>query len=113
MGGQSDGFIKRETIAGKRANILTGHVSLANNGGFIQMVTDLPLDPMKPSVDASDYDGIELTVLLRQEPLQFNIHLRTPGTLQQASYRHTVTLDTSDEWETIRIPFSNYELGVT
>lgn len=110
MGGMSDGFIKRETIQGRPANILSGHVSLANGGGFIQMVTDLPLDPMQPSVDASDYDGIEITVLCNHHPLQFNIHLRTPGTLQQASYRHTVELETSDNWETIRIPFSSFKL---
>jgi hypothetical protein len=110
LGGMSDGCIKRETIYGKAANVLTGHVSLKNNGGFIQMVTDLPLDPVKAYVDASEYDGIELTVLCRHEPLQFNVHVRTPGTLQQQSYRHTVELEESDTWETIKMPFSDFQL---
>ena len=109
MGGVSDGFIERKTVNDKVANVLTGHVSLKNNGGFIQMVTDLPTDPVQPSVDASDYDGVELLVLCNHEPLQFNIHLRTPGTLQQASYRHTVKVETPGVWERVRIPFSSFE----
>eukprot|EP00565_Helicotheca_tamesis_P009595 CAMPEP_0185729496 /NCGR_PEP_ID=MMETSP1171-20130828/6216_1 /TAXON_ID=374046 /ORGANISM="Helicotheca tamensis, Strain CCMP826" /LENGTH=316 /DNA_ID=CAMNT_0028398355 /DNA_START=39 /DNA_END=989 /DNA_ORIENTATION=+ len=111
MGGLSNGFIKRETdLQGKTANLLTGHVSLENNGGFIQMVTDLALDPSKSiSVDASEYDGVELEVLCRHEPREFNVHLRTPGTLKQASYRFTCKVGEEDKWETVRIPFSSFK----
>jgi len=131
MGGVSNGVIRREPdLHGRPANILTGQVSLENNGGFLQMVTDLALDPSTNSVDASDYDGIEIDVLYRPpvdsdsdienggesdnssaKKLQnsFNVHLRTPGTLQQASYRHTFQIDEPDAWETIRIPFSSFQ----
>jgi len=64
MGGVSSGSISRETVEDKTANVLRGKVSLANNGGFVQMATNLALDPSKSeTVDASDYDGIELDVI--------------------------------------------------
>lgn len=50
----------RETFAGRLSNVLRGDVSLANNGGFIQMATDL--DPSHATVDASKFDGVELDV---------------------------------------------------
>ena len=107
-GGTSEGFIKREEVEGRMANVLKGHVSLQDNGsGFIQMVTDLPLDPSKNAVDATEYDGIELDVLSR-EGMTFNVHLRTPGSLQQASYRHTEALEVLYFWQTVRIPFSSF-----
>ena len=109
MGGVSNGAIKREVdLKGKTANVLSGHVSLANNGGFIQMVTDLALDPSENSaVDASEYDGIEMEVLCKHP--KFNIHVRTPGTFQQASYRYTQVVEKQGEWQTVRIPFDSFE----
>ena len=125
MGGLSNGIVKRELdLEGRPANVLTWHISLKNNGGFLQMVTDLALDPVKNSVDASDYDGIELDALFqhvntskkeseeKEEALdgsrKFNVHLRSPGTFQQASYRHTFKLPQRNKWETILIPFSSF-----
>lgn len=115
MGGVSNGILRREPdLKGRPANVLTGHVSLENNGGFLQMVTDLALDPSRNSVDASEYDGIEFEVLYRKvdenddQPGSFNMHLRTPGTLQQASYRHTFQIEEENTWQTIRVPFSSF-----
>jgi hypothetical protein len=66
MGGVSVGSLLREAIDGRQCNILRGQVSLANNGGFIQMANDLANDPSKSKlVDASHYDGIELDVLCK------------------------------------------------
>ena len=63
MGGSSNGSISREVIQGKNCNVLRGKVSLANNGGFIQMATDLALDPsVDVYVDAEGFDGVELEV---------------------------------------------------
>jgi len=130
MGGMSNGLLRRELdLKGRPANVLVGHVSLKNNGGFLQMVTDLPLDASNPSVDASKYDGIEFDVLYRQVENKnddntkgedassakdesmgtFNMHVRTPGTFQQASYRHTFCIEKEDTWETFRVPFSSFE----
>ena len=131
MGGRSNGLLQREPdLNGRPANVLVGHVSLRNNGGFLQMVTDLPLDASQNSVDASEYDGIEFDVLYRrpvtnddddndddnndadrddEQPGTFNMHVRTPGTFQQASYRHTFHIQEEDTWETFRVPFSSFE----
>lgn len=75
MGGMSSGSIERESVKGKPANILRGQVSLANNGGFVQMATDLALDPSVGVVDASQYDGLEIDVLFEgeDESAKFNI----------------------------------------
>mmetsp|Transcript_3340 Transcript_3340/g.4947 ORF Transcript_3340/g.4947 Transcript_3340/m.4947 type:complete len:241 (+) Transcript_3340:197-919(+) len=63
MGGASNGIVKREIVGGRLANILTGSVSLANNGGFIQMATDLSIFPERSlTVDASAFHGIEIDV---------------------------------------------------
>lgn len=68
MGGVSVGSLVREVIQAREANVLRGEVSLANNGGFIQMAVDLANAPSKSRlVDASEYDGIELDVLCKGE----------------------------------------------
>mmetsp|Transcript_12133 Transcript_12133/g.14640 ORF Transcript_12133/g.14640 Transcript_12133/m.14640 type:complete len:82 (+) Transcript_12133:2-247(+) len=41
-------------------------------------------------------------------PQRFNIHLRTPGSLQDCSYRHTCEVEEEDEWTTILIPWSSF-----
>lgn len=124
-GGGSDGQIRRDNdVKGKVANVLMGRVAPFDNGeGFIQMVTDLSKDPATlDSVDASDYDGIEIDVLCRNKmdkkedddaeeaaiPQRFNVHLRTPGSLQDCSYRHTFTLEEEDEWATVRVPWTSF-----
>ena len=64
MGGVSYGRLEREEdVEGRTANVLHGKVSLYNNGGFVQMATDLALDPaVCNTVDASKFEGIELDV---------------------------------------------------
>lgn len=126
IGGISDGSIRREEdLDGRACNVLSGRVSLRNGGGFIQMVADLPLDPANPSVDASEFDGIEVDVLCKHTPRKFNVHLRTPGTLQQESYRYTHDLEKNEgepladeggviqggwsDWRTVRIPWTSFE----
>ena len=60
MGGVSHGVLAREDYHGRRANVLRAHVRLENNGGFVQMATDLALNPkVSSTVDASQFDGIE------------------------------------------------------
>jgi Complex I intermediate-associated protein 30 (CIA30) len=63
MGGVSMGNLSREVFDGRTANVLRGSVSLANNGGFIQMATNLaPASGETSSVDASSFQGVELDV---------------------------------------------------
>ena len=93
---------------------LISKVSLENNGGFIQMATDLALDPSKRNnVDASNYDGIEIDILYKDNSKSsqtFNLHLRNQACLRQfSSYRSTFSLENEGEWYTIRLPWSEFE----
>eukprot|EP00980_Cylindrotheca_fusiformis_P008550 scaffold1813_cov109-Cylindrotheca_fusiformis.AAC.8 len=108
-GGSSEGSIKREVVDDVTCNVLTGHISSTGveDGGFIQMVTELTKDPSKESVDASDYDGVEMDVLSK-EGLSFNVHLRTSNDLKGRSFRSRVVLECLFGWSTIRIPFSSF-----
>ena len=94
-------------------------VSLENNGGFIQMATDLALDPsIQNTVNAKKYDGIEIDVLfqdpknndkLNTQSQTFNLHLRNDACLRQfSSYRSTFVLDEENQWFTIRLPWSEF-----
>ncbi|KAL3927132.1 MAG: hypothetical protein SGARI_005411, partial [Bacillariaceae sp.] len=63
MGGVSSGSLSREDFHGRNSNVLRAKVRLDNNGGFVQMTTDLALDPaVSNTVDASNFQGIELDV---------------------------------------------------
>jgi hypothetical protein len=110
MGGKSSGSMSRETVNGQAANVLRGKVSLANNGGFVQMATNLALDSVSDTVDASDYDGIELDVIYQgdEETSSFNVHLRNPAcTRQFSSYRATFEIPVNT-WTKIRLPWSEF-----
>lgn len=57
--------LAREEFDGRIANVLRGRVSMANNGGFIQMATNLAPGSSELSsqpVDASRFEGVELDV---------------------------------------------------
>ena len=63
MGGSSSGSLVREEFQGRISNVLTANVKLENEGGFVQMVTDLALDhSVSNTVDATEYKGIEFDV---------------------------------------------------
>ena len=62
--------MRREIIEGRDAIRMRGDVSIANNGGFLQIVLDLA--PSSAPVDASRWSGIEKDVSARrtlQDPL--------------------------------------------
>ena len=63
IGGSSSGTLVREDFQGRVSNVLTAKVRLENDGGFVQMVTDLALDhSVSNTVDASKYGGLEFDV---------------------------------------------------
>jgi len=113
MGGVSYGRLEREQeVEGRTANVLHGKVSLYNNGGFVQMATDLSLDPFVGSVDASAYDGIELDVLCqgKDDTGSFNVHLRNPACARQnSSYRATFEIESGKGWKTVRLPWKDFK----
>lgn len=85
MGGTSNGSLSRETIGDKLANVLRGNVEcvvkseeclLEDNGGFIQMATDLSLDRVDMFVDVSDFDGVELEVYCDGDEAEENFNVQ-------------------------------------
>lgn len=104
MGGISRGQIAKETIDGRSATRLTGLVSLENNGGFIQMASDLKRDGS--ILDAGYRSGIEIDVYGNDE--LYDLRLRTddlerPWQSFRAPFRATA------QWSTIQFPFLIFE----
>jgi hypothetical protein len=99
MGGVSEGRVTFGTVDGQPVLRLTGHVSTANRGGFIQARTKLD----SPLLENAQ--GIVLTVRGNAQP--YYLHIRTkwtvlPWQLYQAKF------ETSNGWQEIRIPFEAF-----
>lgn len=103
MGGVSQGRLSPGERDGRNCLRLQGKVSTANNGGFVQMVLDLP---GRPSVDATPYAGVAITVSGNGET--YNVHLRTSDLwLPWQSYRASFVAQ--PEWQTVHLPFTGFE----
>tara|TARA_R110002020_G_scaffold305899_3_gene521837 strand:+ start:2752 stop:3303 length:552 start_codon:yes stop_codon:yes gene_type:complete len=99
MGGVSTGrveFMKEDGFAHAR---MTGEVSTANNGGFIQMRVDLPSPPNEGTT------GVRLIV--RGNDQRYFVHLRTRGTLLPWQY-YQAGFDVTREWTEVRLPFDTF-----
>ena len=99
MGGVSEGKVTFEVVSGLPILRLTGHVSTANRGGFIQARTKLD----QPLPDTAQ--GIVLQVRGNSQP--YYVHLRSkwtvlPWQLYQAKF------DTTEAWQEVRIPFAEF-----
>ena len=99
MGGVSEGRVVFETVDNQPVLRLTGYISTANQGGFIQARTELDA----PLSDTAQ--GIILTV--RGNAQSYYLHLRTkwtvlPWQLYQAKF------ETSATWQEVRIPFEAF-----
>ena len=73
MGGVSRGSARLIQENGQNIIEMTGDVSTANNGGFVQVSKSL-----RPRLDASDYKGVELVVQGDGHP--YWLHLRDRNT---------------------------------
>ena len=96
MGGVSDG----QTSFDGTALRLTGTVSTANNGGFIQ--ARLKLDRRLPS------DATALVLRVRGNGERYFVHLRTGGTLLPWHY-YQAPFETSADWTEVRVPLAAFE----
>jgi len=112
MGGSSSGSLVREESHGRTSNVLTANVRLENDGGFVQMVTDLALDhSVSNTVDASQYDGVEFDVYYVGDADRetFNVHLKDSNCVRQfSSYRATFELP-QGQWTTVRLHWARFE----
>jgi hypothetical protein len=102
MGGESTGSLVPAVIEGRACLRLTGEVSLANNGGFVQASLDLNRPGL---LDAGAYEGIEIEIFGNAET--YNLHLRTDDTrIVWQSYR--AGFQAEPKWQVIRLPFSGF-----
>jgi hypothetical protein len=102
MGGISSGHMARRSWEGRTVLCMSGEVSLANNGGFVQVNLDLSANGV---LDASGYEGIRLVV--RGNGEVYNLHLKTTATaMPWQSYR--AEFSAGDTWKEIRLPFSTF-----
>ncbi len=100
MGGVSTGrlqFLKDGELTFAR---LTGRVSTANRGGFIQMRSSLGEPPPAGTT------GVRLIV--RGNDQRYFIHLRTRGSVFPTQF-HQAGFDVTRAWREVRLPFSAFE----
>lgn len=99
MGGVSSAEASVEEVAGRRALRLTGTVRLENNGGFVQLATDL-------RTDASAFSHLRLEVFGNGET--YGVHLRTTDVKRPwQSYRQS--FDAPPEWVTVDLPLQHFD----
>ncbi|MBT3142122.1 CIA30 family protein [Falsiruegeria litorea] len=101
MGGISSGQISDQVVGGRSARRLTGKVSLENNGGFIQMASDLKRD--SSGLDANHWGGIQIDVFGNDET--YDLRLRTDD-LDRPWQSFRAPFWAPAYWTTMRFPFS-------
>ncbi len=99
MGGVSEGGATFEQADGQPVLRLTGKVSTANRGGFIQARTKL--DAPLPAAAK----GVVLNV--RGNDQTYFVHLRTSGTILPWQY-YQASFEVSGNWQEVRIPFRDF-----
>lgn len=99
MGGVSEGRASFEESDGQPILRLSGRVSTANRGGFIQARSKL--DSSLPS----DAQGVVLDV--RGNDQTYYIHLRTSRTLLPWQF-YQASFDANATWQEVRIPFDDF-----
>jgi len=105
MGGRSQGEITRVLSDESAFDCLQGEVSLANNGGFIQMQMNLK-NITGLSRPFADYDGIFIE--LKGKPHVYNLHFKSSQLwLPWQSFRKAVSV--TEQWQRFFIPFSDFE----
>ena len=107
MGGKSEMQIGRGYEDGSPFLSLSGKVSLANNGGFIQTRLLLSTDK-NGTFDASSYSGIR--VLARGKGDGYYIFLRASGNRFPWSF-FMAPLPVTGEWSSFDIPWDRFEKG--
>lgn len=99
MGGVSTGGVEFVREDGTDYARMSGRVSTANRGGFIQMQVDLA----NPPSDAAT--GVRLIV--RGNGQRYFVHLRTDGTLLPWQY-YQAGFDVTQSWTEVRLPFDTF-----
>lgn len=100
MGGVSTGGVTFAQEDGTSFARMTGRVSTANRGGFIQMRLDLATPPPEGTT------GVRLIV--RGNDQRYFVHLRTDGTLLPWQY-YQAGFDVTESWSEVRLPLDAFD----
>ncbi len=99
MGGVSSGQVTFRTDTGESYARMTGTVSTANNGGFIQMRMELP---------EGAPDGVTgVRLVVRGNDQRYFVHLRTGGTILPWQY-YQAGFDVTQDWSEVRLPLTAF-----
>ena len=99
MGGKSEGKLVFGSSGSKKFARLSGNVSVENNGGFIQM---------RSNISGVDENGKGIRVKVRGNGEQYYIFLRTSGTILPWQY-YKASFPTTGNWTEVKIDFSNFQ----
>jgi len=99
MGGVSSGKLVFAEEDGQSHARMTGRVSTANRGGFIQMRHDLDSPPPEGTT------GVRLVV--RGNDQRYFVHLRTAGTVLPWQY-YQAGFDVTRSWSEVRLPLDAF-----
>lgn len=102
MGGISTGGLEVDDYRGHKATVLCGEVSLANNGGFVQIAADL--NPDGTIYDASAWDGFALKVC--GNDASYDFRLRTDA-LRRPWQSFRTEFIAPSTWQTVYLPFAD------
>ena len=102
MGGVSSGKLEIGSEDGSKFYRMTGNVSTANNGGFIQFQADLSNISNTEEV----FNGIKIKVRGNNE--NYQIFIRTNLTVLPWQYYSSEFYATS-QWKEIKLPFSSFK----
>jgi len=102
MGGISSGKLEIGSEGGSKFYRMTGDVSTANNGGFIQFQADLS----KISNIEEIFNGIKIKVRGNNE--NYQIFIRTNRTILPWQY-YSSEFYASNQWAEIKLPFSSFK----
>ena len=100
MGGVSTGGVAFANEDGASFARMTGRVSTANRGGFIQMRLDLASPPPEGTT------GVRLIV--RGNTQRYFVHLRTGGTLLPWQY-YQAGFDVTESWNEVRLTLDAFK----
>ena len=100
MGGVSSGKLVFAEEDGQSHARMTGRVSTANRGGFIQMRRDLDSPPPEGTT------GVRLVV--RGNDQRYFVHLRTAGTVLPWLY-YQAGFDVTRSWSEVRLPLDAFD----
>jgi len=97
MGGVSTGMVEYKTEQGISSALIKGRVSTANNGGFIQIRTDID----KPETVALS----GLYIKARGNTQRYYLFLRTAFTLLPWQY-YQASFEVTEDWQVFQLPLS-------